>query len=49
MKVVMLLDLSIGRLYLPGATLVFISFRVWVDPRALVRPEYKVNEESQRP
>jgi len=28
MKVVMLLDLSIGRLYLQGATLVLISFRV---------------------
>jgi hypothetical protein len=27
MKVVMLLDSSIGRLYLPGATLVLISFR----------------------
>jgi len=39
MKVVMLLDLSIGRLYLPGATLVLISFRAWVDPRALVQAE----------
>ena len=39
MKMARLLAVWTGRLYPRGRSLVLISFRGWVDPRAIVRPE----------